>query len=128
MKYLGCAYYPEYWGTDRLKIDAPLMREAGINLVRIGEFAWSRMEGREGAYTLDWLHQTADVMAAHDIDVLMCTPTATPPAWLTQKHPEIREDDGHRQRHLRRSRGTGGCNALCGCRSRAQAGEGFARP
>ena len=52
MKYLGCAYYPEYWGVDRVETDAKLMKDASINLVRIGEFAWSRMEPLEGIYTL----------------------------------------------------------------------------
>lgn len=56
MKYLGCAYYPEYWGVEHVQVDAPLMQAAGINLVRIGEFAWSRMEPSEGQFSLDWLH------------------------------------------------------------------------
>jgi beta-galactosidase GanA len=59
------------------------MRDAGINLVRIGEFAWSRVEPEEGRYALDWLHRCVEVMAAHGIEAMMCTPTAAPPAWLT---------------------------------------------
>ncbi|MBC7959965.1 MAG: beta-galactosidase, partial [Vallitaleaceae bacterium] len=57
MKYLGCAYYPEYWGKERVETDAILMQEAGINVVRIGEFAWCRMEPEEGVFTLEWLHE-----------------------------------------------------------------------
>jgi len=88
MKYLGCAYYPEYWGADRFETDAKLMQAAGINIARVGEFAWSRMEPKEGEYTLDWLHQCIETLARYGINVLMCTPTATPPEWLTSKHPE----------------------------------------
>ena len=89
MKYLGCAYYPEYWGVERVATDAKLMRAAGINIARIGEFAWSRMEPDDGQFTLDWLHQTVTTLGRHGIDVLMCTPTAAPPAWLTSAYPDV---------------------------------------
>lgn len=88
MKYRGCAYYPEYWDEQRWETDARLMKEAGINIARIGEFAWARMEPRDGEFTLDWLTRCIDVLAGHDVGVMMCTPTATPPAWLTQAHPD----------------------------------------
>ena len=101
MQFLGCAYYPEYWGVDRINIDAPLMREAGINVVRIGEFAWSRLEPSEGEFTFDWLHQSLQALQRHGLKVLLCTPTATPPAWLVRKHPEmlLQREDGTRMRH-----------------------------
>ena len=101
MRILGCAYYPEYWGVDRLETDARLMHEAGIDTVRIAEFAWSRLEPQEGVFTFDWLHQSMQVMHRHGIKVLLCTPTATPPAWLTRKHPEmlLQREDGTRMLH-----------------------------
>jgi len=120
MKYLGCDYYPEYWGVERVTADAQLMREAGVNIVRIGEFAWVRMEPAEGHFSLDWLHQTIDILEQHGIQVILCTPTATPPAWLTFGDPDtllvksngLRVEHGHRrhycytsstfQRHTRR--------------------------
>ena len=105
MKYLGCAYYPEYWGTERVELDAMMMREAGINLVRIGEFAWSRIEPEDGRFTLDWLHACAETLEKYEISVLMCTPTATPPAWLTTTYPNtcLVFPDGRRAEHgLRR--------------------------
>ena len=88
MKYLGCSYYPEYWGSQRYEIDAKLMKEAGINIVRIGEFAWTRMEPEEGIYNFDWLHECIEVMGGYSIDVIMCTPTATPPSWLTNTYQD----------------------------------------
>lgn len=107
MKYFGCAYYPEYWGSERLRIDASLMRDAGINTVRIGEFAWSRMEPFEGVYTLEGLHECVSTMAEYGIDVILCTPTAAPPAWLTSQFPDtlaVRRDGsrcahGHRRHY-----------------------------
>ncbi len=101
MKYLGCAYYPEYWGLDRVPVDAALMKAASVNVVRIGEFAWARMEPEDGRFDLDWLHRTVEILDAHGINVLMCTPTATPPAWLTCSHLESRfmRADGRRLEH-----------------------------
>lgn len=88
MKYFSCAYYPEYWGLDRVKVDAVLMRDAGINTVRIGEFAWSRLEPEEGRFEFDWLHGAIDILADHGIKVVLCTPSAAAPAWLVRQHPE----------------------------------------
>ena len=101
MKYLGCAYYPEYWGTERVATDAKLMRAAGINLARIGEFAWARMEPADGKFTFDWLHEAVETLGEHGIDVMLCTPTATPPAWLTFDQPDtlLINADGRRLEH-----------------------------
>jgi beta-galactosidase len=88
MKYRGAAYYPEYWPEERWDEDVRLMRAAHFNLVRIGEFAWTAMEPAEGNYTLDWLHSAFRKLGDAGINVLLCTPSATPPAWLTQAYPE----------------------------------------
>jgi len=95
MKYFSCAYYPETWGVERVAVDAELMRGAGINLVRIGEFAWSKIEPKEGMFALDWLHKSIELLAVRGINVLMCTPTAAPPAWLTYNYPETMVCDKH---------------------------------
>jgi len=84
----GAAYYPELW-RDRVDEDLGLMREAGINLVRVGEFAWSSLEPEEGRYDLDWLEEVLEKCAGAGIDVVLCTPTPTPPRWLTLKYPEV---------------------------------------
>jgi beta-galactosidase len=86
---LGVAYYPEQWPRDRWETDAALMADAGIAVVRIGEFAWSRFEPREGAFELDWLDEAIGVLAAAGHEVILGTPTASPPAWLIEQHPEI---------------------------------------
>ena len=64
------------------------MQQAGIHMVRVAEFAWSRMEPKEGQYDLDWLDHAVAAAAKHDIYTVIGTPTAAPPAWLTQKYPE----------------------------------------
>jgi beta-galactosidase len=98
---LGAAWYPEQWPESRWEQDLALMEAAHIHMVRMGEFAWSRMEPSEGAYDLDWLDRAIAAAARHHIVTVLGTPTDAPPAWLTQKYPDIlRVDaDGTRDRH-----------------------------
>jgi beta-galactosidase len=98
---LGTAWYPEQWPEARWDADLALMEQAGIHFVRVGEFAWSRMEREEGHYDLDWLDRTIAAAARHHITTVIGTPTAAPPAWLTQKYPETLRTlvDGRKDQH-----------------------------
>jgi beta-galactosidase len=98
---LGTSWYPEQWPESRWESDLALMQKAGIHMVRVGEFAWSRMEPEEGHYDLDWLERAITAAAKHDIYTVIGTPTASPPAWLTQKYPETLRmyEDGRRAQH-----------------------------
>ena len=97
--FFGADYYPEHWvfpyaGTadnpeGAWERDAALMIKAGINVVRIGEFTWGLCEPEEGKYDFLWLRRVMDIMGRHGIQVVLGTPTAAPPIWLAQKHPEI---------------------------------------
>lgn len=89
----GACYYPEHWPEERWPLDARLMREAGLNVVRIGEFAWSKFERREGMYDFEWLDRSIAVLESGGISVILGTPTATPPKWLMDKHPDIYMQD-----------------------------------
>jgi len=88
MIYYGVAYYPEHWPEERLEKDADLMAKAGINLVRMAEFAWSKMEPQEGAYNFEWLEHAIEVLGERGIKTLNSTPTAAPPSWLCAKYGE----------------------------------------
>jgi beta-galactosidase len=98
---LGTAWYPEQWPESRWDADLTLMQQAGVRMVRIGEFAWSHMEPSEGQYELDWLDRAITAAAKHNIYTVLGTPTPTPPAWMTQKYPEIlrTEQDGRLAEH-----------------------------
>lgn len=87
--YLGAAYYPENWPMEQIDIDIASMKKAGMNVMRIAEFAWSRMEPREGEYNFKWLHLVVHKLAQAGIAVIMSTPTCTPPVWLSEQYPEI---------------------------------------
>ncbi len=104
MLYFGCDYYPEQWsqwladGEARWETDALLMAEAGFNVVRLAEFAWGLLEPEADRFDFAWLERAIDVLARHDLQIVLCTPTPTPPPWLLAAHPEITQvkADGRR--------------------------------
>src|SRR5512134_1635439 len=83
----GAAYYPEHWPEDRWPEDVRLMKEAGMTVTRLAEFAWADMEPSEGQLDFEWLDRAINLLAQNDIDIVLGTPTAAPPAWLTQRYP-----------------------------------------
>ena len=85
---IGTDYYPEHWEKERWSTDLSLMHEAGIQVVRIGEFDWALYEPRENEYHFAWMDDILDFMAAHDMKVVLGTPSATPPKWMADKYGE----------------------------------------
>lgn len=86
---LGVCYYPEHWPAHQWESDARRMAELGIARVRIAEFAWSRMEPEPGRYEWAWLDDAIETLARHGLKIVLGTPTASPPKWLVDQHPEI---------------------------------------
>ena len=98
---LGTCYYPEHWKRELWEEDLNRMLEAGIRVIRIAEFAWNKIEPREGEYTYEFFDSFLDVVEKTPMKVIFCTPTATPPAWLTEEYPEVlnAQMDGTLYRH-----------------------------
>lgn len=86
---LGVCYYPEHWDESLWADDLDRMLKVGIETVRVFEFAWNVVEPEEGKYDFSLFDRFLDLAAAKGMKVIMCTPTATPPAWLTTAHPEV---------------------------------------
>ncbi|MDP9050080.1 MAG: beta-galactosidase [Acidobacteriota bacterium] len=102
---LGSAWYPEQWPEAQWEHDLQLMQDAHMNVVRVGEFAWSTLEPTEGRFELDWLDRAIALAAKHHISVVIGTPTDAPPAWLTAKYPDtlgMNADGRYRQHGERR--------------------------
>lgn len=97
MKY-GVSYYPEHKTEEELQHDLKLLKESGINTVRMGEFAWCRMESSDGVYDFEWLKDVVRELGESEINTVLCTPTACPPAWLIEKYPDILYMDNRRIR------------------------------
>jgi beta-galactosidase len=100
----GCPYYPEHWSDDDRKNDAKLMSKANVNVVRMAEFAWDRMEPKQDVFDFSIFDKAIDVLGKQDIDAILCTPTATPPRWLTEKHEDWMRVDSRDRRMVHGSR------------------------
>jgi beta-galactosidase len=97
----GAAYYPEQWFAQDIEQDPQRMAEAGMNVVRMAEFAWDRMEPRFGEFDFSPFDAAISRLGRRGVDTILCTPTAAPPRWLTAQHEDwLRVNaDGQRMAH-----------------------------
>lgn len=86
---LGVCYYPEHWDESIWASDLDRMLAVGLETVRVFEFAWSVVEKEEGQFDFSLFDRFLELAKLKGMKVIMCTPTATPPAWLTSAHPEV---------------------------------------
>lgn len=104
----GGDYNPEQWDRATWDEDVRLMREAGVNLVTLGVFAWGTVETVDGAWDWSWMDEIVDLLHGNGIGIDLATPTAAPPSWLLTARPDIAPvlADGYREP-------PGGRNAWC---------------
>ena len=100
----GVAYYDEYMPYDRIETDFKMIRDAGMNVIRIAESTWSTWEPKEGVFDFTHLHRMLDCATKYELKVIVGTPTYAIPSWLAKKYPDIlavthngKELYGHRQ-------------------------------
>jgi beta-galactosidase len=105
---MGTDWYPEQWPESRWETEVRLMEDAHLHVVRLAEFAWSTIEPSEGHFDFAWLDRAIRLLEKHHIIVVLGTPTAGPPAWLTYKYPETLriESDGRPVTHGTRAQGS----------------------
>lgn len=98
---MGVCYYPEHWDPSLWKDDLRRMKEMGLEVIRVAEFAWNNFEPHEGEFTFDFFDSFMKLVQSEGMKVIFCTPTATPPAWMSHKYPEIlnADVDGNLIRH-----------------------------
>ena len=94
----GADYYPDQTPEALWEEDARMIAAAGLTNVRIAEFAWGLMEPAEGKFDFAWLHRAVGILHKHDIAVILGTPSAAPPPWLTAKYPDVVEVNAQGQR------------------------------
>lgn len=85
----GVCYYPEHWPKELWAEDLDRMKAAGLSVIRIAEFAWNLFEPSEGVFQFDFFDDFLTLCADKGVQVILGTPTATPPAWLTEAYPEV---------------------------------------
>ena len=86
---LGVCYYPEHWDESLWADDLLRMQALGIECVRVFEFAWNLVEPSEGVFDFSLFDRFLNLCADVSMKAVMCTPTATPPAWMAKAYPEI---------------------------------------
>ena len=84
----GGDYNPEQWDRAVWREDVALMKDAGVNIVTLGVFAWASLEPEPGVFTFEWMDEVMDLLHSAGISVDLATPTMAPPAWLSQQFPE----------------------------------------
>ncbi len=105
----GIYYYPEHWNENQWERDIKKMSEMGFEFVHLAEFAWFKMEPEEGRFEFAWLDKVVDLCAKYNLKVLLCTPSATAPAWVRVNYPETFIMDGH---YIRAENGTRGLGSI----------------
>ena len=93
--YLGSSYYPEWWPEEEWEEDFAKMESLGLNVVRMGEFAWSWYEPREGEFNFEPMRRAIDLAAKHGIKTVLGTTTAVCPPWLYQKDRHVKGGNIH---------------------------------
>lgn len=106
--HFGVDYYPEHWERERWKVDAELMQKMGIQMVRMAEFSWHKLQPREDVFEFEWLDEVISLLGSYGIYTILGTPTAAPPAWMVHKNPQILPVDREG-----RTRGFGGRHHDC---------------
>ena len=93
----GVDYYPDHWPRERWETDAAMMRDMGLDVVRLAEFSWFALEPEEGRFCFDWLEDAVSLLGKYGIRTILGTPTAAPPAWIICGNPDIQpvDADGH---------------------------------
>lgn len=97
---IGASYYPEWWPESEWGEDFAKMADLGFNVVRMGEFAWSWYEPREGEYNFEPMRRAVDCAQRYGIQVVMGTTTAVCPPWLYRKYPEVKGGNEHGHYHF----------------------------
>ena len=98
---IGVYYYPEAWSESQWERDVTNIKKFGFEYIHLAEFAWAFMEPEEGRFEFGWLDKNVALAKKYGLKVILCTPSATPPAWLARNHPEILmvRADGTRMNH-----------------------------
>ena len=97
---IGTYYYPEQWPREQWERDLDKIVEMGLQIVHLAEFAWFEMEPAAGEIKLDWLAEVVEMCKQRNLDVILCTPTAAPPIWLSETAGVLpMRADGSVERH-----------------------------
>lgn len=85
--YIGTNYHPHDWTPERWRIDIAMMKEAGLEMVRLGHLMWDSFEPDDGMYTFDWFDEVMDLFAGAGMKVVLDVSVRPAPVWVHEKAP-----------------------------------------
>ncbi len=100
--YIGSVYYPEHWPRERWPHDIQLMKEAGVNVLRLGELAWSKLEPTDGQFDFSMYDDFIELVAEIGVKIVLGTPIEGSPVWLRHKFPDVVAKNKFRILHAER--------------------------
>ncbi|HAQ0413658.1 TPA: beta-galactosidase [Enterococcus faecium] len=102
--YYGADYNPEQWSKDVILEDMTLMKQAGVNYVSINIFGWVSLQPNESTFDFSFLDWLIDLLYQNEIMIDLANGTASPPAWLVNKYPDMMPMTIHGNRLVHGSR------------------------
>jgi beta-galactosidase len=85
----GASYYPHHYQTCTWEKDLDCMVQAGVNALRVGDFAWVRLQPEASRWEFAWLDNFLDLAHRKGISSLLIPPLRCAPAWLVEQDPTI---------------------------------------
>ncbi|MHC4746981.1 MAG: beta-galactosidase, partial [Planctomycetota bacterium] len=110
--YFGGDYTPEHFGKEVMEEDMRLMKKAGVNIATINVFTWAQLQPNEETFDFEWLDEIMDTLVKNGVCADLGTATASTPAWMAKKYPEILPIDENGIRFNHGSRQTFNPNSL----------------
>ena len=85
----GGDYNPEQWDEAVWEEDMRMFRLAGIDCVTLNVFSWAALQSDEVTYHFERLDKIMELVRKNNLKVVMATSTASHPAWMAKKYPEV---------------------------------------
>jgi beta-galactosidase len=85
----GGDYNPEQWPREIWQEDMRLLGLAGIDILTINVFSWASLQPSEDSYNFSLLDAIIETISGAGMKICLATGTATHPAWMARKYPEV---------------------------------------
>ena len=95
----GGDYNPNQYEEELWTEDIRILEKASINSATINVFSWSKIQPNENEYDFSYLDKVIKMLSENDYDIVLATSTASLPAWMYQKYPEVGRIDFEGRRH-----------------------------
>jgi beta-galactosidase len=87
--FVGTCYQPVDRSPEQIDSDIAVMKNAGFDVVRMGDLSWDSFEPSQGKFTFEWFDRIMDRMHAAGIRVIVDIPGLPAPIWLHRAHPGV---------------------------------------